>query len=242
MTDFGPIRPRAKQRCVKRRWRRQTPDRSKKVVLLRESCYFANAAEAKVMKYIAATIVLVVLVATTACDESDTPGDHSPDTADEPRQRADELSSVPRDHASVESRDDDRRQACYHFELAGPVDHSSTCHSHSVETKDDRLSIELIGQDAAVMLDIPADVDTGQYPFGARGDESTPGAVVELTADSDEQRHVATDGTLTIMRIDDEAVSALFDFQAKPNPEDAPNGLSVRGHLRDLSLRDASEK
>lgn len=170
------------------------------------------------MKRLIILTVLIAHLAAVACDDTDPPQDRpDPTTADD----------------SAQPTADDIREACYHFEVNGSVEDSATCLSHSTEEGDDgELTIELIGQHTTVALNMPRNVTTEQYPISATADQKA--ATATVTPDGDlPPTYTASKGTLTVMHVDDEAISALFDFEAASDTDDT-DAISVRGHLRDL--------
>ena len=143
--------------------------------------------------------------------------------------------SVETPPAESTSQDDEIRDACYHYEIEGALRDTSTCRSHKIDA-DDRgaLTIDLQGEDTTVILEMPVDLEVDQYGFdNIRDDDLARAKVVEHASDA--AYIVSQSGTLTIMRYDDEAISALFDFEATFDSADSPQPVQVRGHLRDLT-------
>ncbi len=149
--------------------------------------------------------------------------------------------------SEVEANAESLEQACYHFEVTGDLEYSVTCRDYNISesslddgTKSTRIT--LMQPPVALILEIPEDIEVGQYPLVAVGDPAEPEAVhpslLYNPLDGQEAHYDSyIDGTITIMRLDDEAISALFNFTARAKSDASDRGIALRGHLRDLQLR-----
>ncbi len=165
-------------------------------------------------------ITFVALITFIACDDDRTP--HSPAPSEEAAPQPEEGSDAIRD-------------ACYHFEIEGHLEDSATCLSHSTDKGDDGgLTVKLAGTDTTIVLEMPRKLGIEQYSIAANVSHHVASATV-LPDGADPPTYAAREGTLTMMRVDDDAISALFDFEATSDTDEGGT-LSVRGHLRDLEL------
>ncbi len=127
--------------------------------------------------------------------------------------------------------------ACYHFQMEGAFEYEATCEGYRVTPSSERfLRVMLMHPPVALALEIPKDAPAAQYEIGSPGVEGEAvGAYVLVTPlEGPEQRFdEEVQGTLTVMRLDDGGISALFDFVASSPDGERP--VSVRGHLRDLA-------
>lgn len=140
--------------------------------------------------------------------------------------------------------DDPRTVACYHFETSGAIEESGTCEEYTVRPNETGgWTITLVAPPVALVVEMPTSLAPGQY--GVRSMEEAAekpeliGVEVHYQPLDGQEESFGKDvtGTMTVMQLDEERVSALFDFGALPRSAATPEGIEVRGHLRELSLQ-----
>jgi hypothetical protein len=129
--------------------------------------------------------------------------------------------------------------ACYHFDVTGAFEYSATCQDYRVTPSSEMfLRVVLMHPPVAMALEIPRDAAVGQYGIGSPGadDRTVVGGHLLLTPLEGPEDRFDHDvrGTLTLMHLDGESITALFDFEATSATSNTP--IAVRGHLRDLPV------
>lgn len=139
------------------------------------------------------------------------------------------------------NQEHDLTSACYHFQIEGQLEYSATCQDYHVSPADDGgTRVTLMHPPLALTLDFAEDVELGQFQLTSANEPHGQVAVSVLYNPLDEPENVFDtdiDGSITILRFDEAGITALFEFQAQPSTAAASQGVQVRGHLRDLSLR-----
>ncbi len=173
-------------------------------------------------------LAVALLLAFVACDSAPAP-------ADETDAPAGDTEADSQDQPST--AEGALRDACYHIDVTGDLEGSVTCADQRRREAGDHLVLQIGDHQITLRLSFPDDLKPEQYPFGPQRDDHTVAAELSIV-DDDDQRHRFTpdedSGSITVMRIDDEAISALFDFEAQL--DDPALAITVRGHLRDLEF------
>ncbi len=159
-----------------------------------------------------------------ACDSAPTAADDvSPD------EESAELS------AGDESSGPAVRDACYHIEVSGDRETSVTCADYRRREAGDHLVIQIGDHATTLRISFPDDLQPDEYDLSDHRDEVTAEAELSLVDDDGERhRFRPREGSLSVMHVDDESISALFDFTAQL--DEPALTIDVRGHLRDLEL------